>query len=153
MSAAPTTAAAAVPDGFTPLKHGGPYLRDIGPWYYRHDAQGQIVLALRVEQRHTNIRHVAHGGLLVTMCDSALGIVLPSTRQPPQPMVTVSLNTDFIASALPGDWLEAHVVVTRVGGRMAYGTCRLMAGERCVMTASGVFALMKPIAPTETSEG
>ncbi len=144
---------AAIPEGFKPLNRGGPYLANIGPWHYKRDEKGQIVLAIRVEERHTNIRHVAHGGLLVTMCDSALGIVLSSTREPPQPMVTVSLTTDFVESARPGDWLEAHVSVTRVGGRMAYGTCRLMADERTIMTASGVFALMKPVSPKEISEG
>lgn len=142
-----------IPEGFKPLKRGGPFLADLGPWYYRRDEQGQIVLALRVEERHTNIRHIAHGGLLLTMCDSAIGIVLSSTREPPQPMVTVSLNTDFVSSAMPGDWLEAHVTVTRVGGRLAYGTCQLRVGDRVVMTASGVFALMKPVTPKEGSEG
>lgn len=142
-----------IPEGFKPLKRGGPFLSDIGPWYYRLDDKKQIVLAIRVEERHTNIRHIAHGGLLLSMCDTAIGIVLSSTREPPQPMVTVSLNTDFIASARPGDWLEAQVDVTRVGNRLAYATCRLMVGDNTIMTGSGVFALMKPVAPKESSEG
>lgn len=145
--------AADIPDGFKPLNRGGPYLAALGPWYYQRDEKNQIVLALRVEERHTNIRHIAHGGLLVSMCDSALGIVLSSSREPPQPMVTVSLTTDFVESARPGDWLEAYVSITRVGTRMAYGTCRLRVGERTIMTASGVFALMKPVIPKERSEG
>lgn len=142
-----------IPAGFRPLNRGGPYLAGLGPWYYRRDDEGRFVLAIRVEDRHTNNRHIAHGGLLLTLCDTALGIVLSAAREPPQPMVTVNLVSNFVASVRPGDWLEAHVEVTRIGGRLAYGTCRLTVGENCIMTASGIFAIMKPVVPKEQSEG
>jgi len=142
-----------IPTGFRPLNRGGPYLAGLGPWYYRRDDQGRLVLAIRVEERHTNNRHIAHGGLLLTLCDSALGIVLSGAREPPQPMVTVNMASNFVASARPGDWLEAHVEVTRIGGRLAYGACRLMVGENCIMTATGIFAIMNPVVPKEQSEG
>ena len=63
------------------------------------------------------------------------------------------VSSEALAVPRPGDWLEAHVSITRVGTRMAYGTCRLRVGERTIMTASGVFALMKPAVPKERSEG
>ena len=142
-----------IPEGFQPLKRGGGYLVSLGPWYYRRDDRNQIILAIRVEDRHTNIRHIAHGGFLVTMVDTALGIVVSSSREPPQPIVTVSLTTNFVTSAEPGDWVEAHVDIDRMGGRLAYASCTLRVGERCVMTGSGVFALMKPIVPKEQTDG
>ena len=142
-----------IPSGFRLLSRGGPYLAHLGPWYYRRDEQGHIVIAVRVEERHTNNRRIAHGGFLLTLCDTALGIVLSGACKPPQPMVTVNLVSNFVASARPGDWLEAHVEVTRIGRRLAYGTCRLLVGEGCIMTASGIFALVNPIAPKEQSEG
>jgi uncharacterized protein (TIGR00369 family) len=140
-----------IPEGFKLLKRGGGYLSSLGPWYYRIDEtkgeRGQLVLAIRIEDRHTNIRHIAHGGFLVTMVDTALGIVVSSSREPPQPIVTVSLTTNFVTSAEPGDWVEAHVDIDRMGGRLAYASCTLRVGERCVMTGTGVFALMKPVTP------
>jgi uncharacterized protein (TIGR00369 family) len=146
-----------IPDGFKLLKRGGGYLTGLGPWFYRIDESkgdsGQMVLAIRVEDRHTNIRHIAHGGFLVTMVDTALGIVVSSSREPPQPIVTVSLTTNFITSAEPGDWVEAHVVIDRMGGRLAYASCTLRTGDRTIMTGSGVFALMKPIVPKEQPDG
>ena len=142
-----------VPQGFRLLNRGGPYLSHLGPWYCRRDEHGRIVLAIRVDERHTNNRHIAHGGLLLTLCDTALGIVLSGSREPPQPMVTVNLVSNFVAGARPGDWLEAHVEVTRIGTRLAYGTCRLMVQDRCIMTATGIFALMNPVIPKEQSEG
>jgi uncharacterized protein (TIGR00369 family) len=142
-----------IPEGFKQLKRGGGYLTSIGPWYYRRDEKQQMVLAIRVADRHTNIRHIAHGGFLVTMIDTALGIVVSSSREPPQPIVTVSLTTNFVASAEPGDWLEAHVTIDRMGGRLAYASCTLGVGNRCIMTASGVFALMKAVVPSEQPDG
>ncbi|MDP2134189.1 MAG: PaaI family thioesterase [Sulfuritalea sp.] len=146
-----------IPDGFKPLKRGGGYLTSLGPWYYRIDEakgeKGQIVLAIRVDDRHTNIRHIAHGGFLVTMVDTALGIVVSSSREPPQPIVTVSLTTNFITSASPGDWVEAHVDIDRMGGRLAYASCMLRTGERTIMTGTGVFALMKALVPKEQADG
>jgi uncharacterized protein (TIGR00369 family) len=142
-----------IPDGFRPLKRGGGYLVSLGPWYYRRDDKNQIVLAIRIEDRHCNIRHIAHGGFLVTMVDTALGIVVSSSREPAQPIVTVSLTTNFISPATPGDWVEAHVDIDRMGGRLAYASCKLVCGARTVMTGSGVFALMKPVMPKEQTDG
>ena len=146
-----------IPQGFKLLKRGGGYLSSLGPWYYRIDEskgeKGQLILAIRIEDRHTNIRHIAHGGFLVTIVDTALGIVVSSSREPPQPIVTVSLTTNFITSAEPGDWVEAHVDIDRMGGRLAYASCTLLTGTRTIMTGTGVFALMKPVTPREQPDG
>ncbi|MDP2826071.1 MAG: PaaI family thioesterase [Sulfuritalea sp.] len=146
-----------IPVGFKPLNRGGEYLTSLGPWYCRIDEskseKGQLILAIRIEDRHTNIRHIAHGGFLVTIVDTALGVVVSSSREPAQPIVTVSLTTNFIASASPGDWVEAHVDIDRMGGRLAYASCTLRVGERCIMTGTGVFALMKPVVPKEQADG
>ncbi|MCF8200031.1 MAG: PaaI family thioesterase [Sulfuritalea sp.] len=142
-----------IPDGFKLLKRGGGYLSSLGPWYYSRDEKQQMILAIRVEDRHTNIRHIAHGGFLVTIVDTALGIVVSSSREPAQPIVTVSLTTNFVSSAEPGDWIEAHVTIDRMGGRLAYASCTLSTGDRVIMTGTGVFALMKPVVPKEQPDG
>ena len=142
-----------IPEGFQPLKRGGEFLRSLGPWYCRRDDRNQMVLAIRIEDRHTNTRHIAHGGFLVTMLDTALGIVVSSSREPAQPIVTVSLTANFIASASPGDWVEAYVAIDRIGDRLAYASCSLQVAGRCLMTGSGVFALMKPVTPREQPDG
>ena len=149
----PNILVAGIPEGFQPLQRGGGFLRSLGPWYCRRDGKGQMILAIRIEDRHTNIRHIAHGGFLVTMLDTALGIVVSSSREPAQPIVTVSLTTNFIASASPGDWVEACVDIDRIGGRLSYASCTLRVAERCIMTGSGVFALMKPVTPREQPDG
>lgn len=143
---------AAIPDGFRALNRGGPFIALFGPLYYKlHD--GKIVVGLRIEDRHLNIRSIAHGGLLATLADSALGIALSGSQSPPQPMVTVNLSIDFVDAANRGDWVEAHVDIQRVGKRLAFANCYLQVEGRRILRASGVFALMPPVAAQEKFEG
>jgi uncharacterized protein (TIGR00369 family) len=142
----------AIPEGFKAIEHTGPFLAQNGPLYCKK-ADGKLILGLRIDERHTNMRGIVHGGMLVTLADSALGTVLYNARKPPQPMVTVSLTTEFIESAVPNDWVEAHVEVLRIGSRLAYANCYLQVGERRILRASAVFAVVPEIKPKEESEG
>jgi len=142
-----------IPEGFKLINRGGPFIAMLGPLYYRLQEKGCSIIALRIEDKHLNIRGIAHGGMLVTLADSALGIALSMSRTPPQPMVTVNLTTDFVDSARPGDWVEAYVDIQRVGKRMAFANCYLHVGEKRILRASGVFALMPPVKPKEDFEG
>ena len=142
-----------IPEGYKLINRGGPFIAMLGPLYYKTQEPGCSIIALRIEDKHLNIRGIAHGGMLVTLADSALGIALSMSRTPPQPMVTVNLTTDFVDSARPGDWVEAHVDIQRVGKRMAFANCYLHVGGKRILRASGVFALMPPVKPKENFEG
>ena len=131
-----------VPEGYTPLERGGPYFRQLGAVYKRVAEGGGIVIGLRIDTPHTNIRGITHGGMLATLADAALGINLALARTPPQPMVTVNLSIDYLDAARPGDWLEAHVAVRKLGRRLAFAECTLQVGERRVLRASGVFTVV-----------
>jgi acyl-coenzyme A thioesterase PaaI-like protein len=55
---------------------------------------------------------------------------------------TVSLTTDYLGPAGPGDWLEARTEVERAGGRLAFVDCSVRAGDREVVRARAVYALL-----------
>ncbi len=129
-----------IPQGFKALRRGSsPFLSSLGPLYARKEGDA-LVIGLRIEEKHLNTRGVAHGGMLVTLADSALGIVIASMRAPPQPMVTVNLTADFADAAREGDWVEARVDVQKLGKRLAFANCHLWVGSRRIMRASGIFA-------------
>jgi acyl-coenzyme A thioesterase PaaI-like protein len=91
---------------------------------------------------------MTHGGMLTTLADGALGINLALARGKRGAQVTVSLTADFLSGARVGDWLEAHVVVTRMGQRLAYANCDLKVGARHVLRSSAVFAFVdRPLPP------
>jgi len=144
--------AKSVPEGFRPIQRGGPFLTALGPLYVNTSGETPVI-GLRVEEKHLNTRGIAHGGMLVTLADSALGIALARSRMPPEPMVTVNLSTDFADAARAGDWIEAHVDIQKVGARLAFANCYLIVGTRRILRASGVFALVPPARPKESFEG
>lgn len=145
-----------VPDGFQPIKRLAPYLDMIGPIYVKSEGKSRIV-AVRIGEKHMNMRGIAHGGMLVSLADSALGINLSYYNDTPKPMVTVNLSTDFLQPAVIGDWLEAHVTVQRVGAHLAFANCTLQVAEKLVLRASGVFFILAnaaaPMASKERFDG
>lgn len=142
-----------IPQGFKPLlRHNSPFLSSLGTLYSRSEGSGAII-GVRIEERHLNTRGVAHGGMLVTLADSALGIVIAMSQSPPQPMVTVNLTADFADVARAGDWVEARVDVQKTGRRLAFASCHLWVGERRILRASGIFARMPPAGREGPFEG
>jgi uncharacterized protein (TIGR00369 family) len=134
----------AIPEGFTPLKRGGPYFSQLGPLYSRRDEFDMVVLGLRVTESHTNMIGITHGGMLVTYADGALGINLSVARGVPRSFVTVHLSNDFIDSGRPGDWLEAHVRIRKMGRRLSFADCELKVGDKTLLRSNGVFASINP---------
>ncbi len=136
--------AADIPPGFKALqRHSSPFLSSLGPLYAKNEGSS-VVIGLLIEEKHLNTRGVAHGGMLVTLADSALGIVIAMSRSPPQPMVTVNLTADFADVARAGDWVEARVDVQKMGRRLAFANCHLWVGEKRILRASGIFAHVPP---------
>ncbi len=141
-----------VPAGFERLKRGGPFMASLGFLYCRRDAD-KIVIAMRIDKRHANMRGIAHGGMLASLADSALGLGLTLSCEGRNSFVTVNLSTDFIDAARPGDWAEAHVHIGRIGSRVAFADCELMVGDKRVLRASGVFAVMKALTAAQLDAG
>ncbi|RZI39908.1 PaaI family thioesterase [Herbaspirillum sp. HC18] len=130
-----------VPPGFEPLNRGSPFIALVGQMYLKKEEDGSPVIGMRIQPQHANVVGVAHGGMLVTLADTALGITLKMASNERR-MVTVNLSTDFVESARPGDWIEARVDIQKSGRRLAFANCYLTVGERRVLRASGVFAAL-----------
>ena len=106
------------------------------------------MVGLRIAEGHTNARGTAHGGLLVTMADIALGYNASfagtdkrAGAMPSAALTTANLSVDFAGSAALGDWVEARVDIQRVGGRLAFANAYLSVGSRRIVRASAVFAV------------
>jgi acyl-coenzyme A thioesterase PaaI-like protein len=123
------------------------FLTILGPWYFKLQAHDngfqEKVFGIYIEDRHTNIWGSAHGGMLISMADSALGYNLSRAKSPPQKLVTVHLNTDFIASPKPGDWVHSEVKIHKIGAKMSFADCYLKVGEKLILKTSGVFTVLQ----------
>ena len=78
--------------------------------------------------------------MLTTLADISLGYRTTCSQTPSPMLTTASVKADFAGSAKICDWVEAHVDVHKVGGRLAFANCYLMVGEERIVHASAVFA-------------
>ena len=76
----------------------------------------------------------------MTMCDIALGYRTTRSQTPSPMLTTASVTTDFAGGAKVGDWVEAHVDVQKVGGRLAFANCDLICNGERIVHATSVFA-------------
>ncbi len=93
---------------------------------------------------HMNYIGVAHGGVLATLADVALSYQLYNSEEPPLPVSTVGMTTNFLGGAKLGDWVEAQAVIDRVGKRLAYVHGSIRTGDRMLMTMSGIYNIIRP---------
>ena len=100
-----------------------------------------LVLGLRAEEKHCNMRGTVHGGIIATLADIALGYTLAFSSKPPLGAVTANLSLDFAGTAQKGDWLETRVDVQKKGSRLAFANCYISVGENRIVRASAVFVV------------
>lgn len=128
-----------VPADFEPLFRTSPFLDLIGPFFQKREGDS-LVIGLRIEPKHTNSRGLAHGGVLLTLADIALGYCTAFSVEPPAALATASLSADFAGPARVGDWLTAHVDVQKLGGQLAFASAYLCVNGKRIVRTSGVFA-------------
>ena len=131
------------PPGFAPLVWPG-FCTLIGPLWSRPKGDGPDVdIGLRIEPRHANSGGYAHGGLIATLADIALTHTIGRRAGPDFLIVTVSMNVDFTGSARVGDWVEAHTLVTRSEGSLAFAQCDLLVEGKAIVHGSGVLKRLR----------
>jgi uncharacterized protein (TIGR00369 family) len=128
-----------IPAGFEPLFRTSPFLDLLGPFFYRR-SEKTFIVGLRVTSQHANARGTAHGGLLLTLADIALGYVPSFSQSPPLSLTTANLSADFAGHAKVGDWLEAHVDIQKIGSRLVFANAYLLVGAERIARVSAVFA-------------
>src|SRR6185295_2068227 len=131
----------AVPEGWRPIPRLSPFNALVGPLYQR-SAGESLSIGLRIEEKHANSRGICHGGVLATLADLALGYAMQSRLEGEKArgFVTVQLSVDYAGSARIGDWIESEVRIQRVGARLAFADCHLLADGARIVRASAIFA-------------
>ncbi len=127
------------PEGFTRSTTRGPYTSHNGPFYHKV-SEDEFWHGVRIKARHCNSRGITHGGMLMAFADGLLGTAV--FRATKTVALTIRMNSDFLSSARPGDWLEGTARVTRATRSVAFCEAELYVGSRPILKASGVFKLM-----------
>ncbi|HET9159775.1 MAG TPA: PaaI family thioesterase [Caulobacteraceae bacterium] len=108
-----------------------------GPFVYRVEDGGRVRCAFRAEAKHMNGGGFMHGGALMTFADYAL-FCIATDELDGSKAVTLSFNSEFIATAKVGDLIEATGEVVRAGRSVIFIRGEIFTGARMLMTFSGV---------------
>lgn len=140
MSNAPT------PPEWKPLKASG-LMEAIGPLQAKRKGD-RWVYGLATDSRHANVIGAIHGGTLCALADQVMSLIAWEAAER-QPVVTIHMDTTFIASAAPGDFLEAEARLTaRKGSMLFVETIVTKAGDEVVRAS----CIMKAIKPRQREE-
>jgi acyl-coenzyme A thioesterase PaaI-like protein len=114
----------------------------IGQVWHRVESSGLRRYGLFIRPEHDNTQRRAHGGLVMTLCDDAMGHTAVSSREG-APMFTVSFDCHFISGAAVGEFLEAHCEVVRATRSMMFMRSTCYVGDRVVATSSGIWKVLQ----------
>ena len=127
------------PAGYVVENNGGPFTEFVGPLYRKTEAApGQVAKAFLVLPQHCNMAGLAHGGMLCTFLDNLFGTTAETTGS--GLMVTATLNTQFLAAARAGDWVEGEAEIVRAGKRLVFLRGKLAVAGRPILTGDACFA-------------
>lgn len=110
-----------------------------GPLYARLQGE-RLQLGFRVEGRHTNPLNICHGGMLATFADMLLPCVaMYQSGTERRFLPTISLQIDYLASAVPGAWVQGEGEVLRSTRNMIFVQGLVTADAVPAMRISGIF--------------
>ncbi len=131
---------ARVPAGYKPIGRTSPFNSLVGPLYACKRPRKDLSIGLRIERKHANSRGICHGGALATLADLALGFAMHAKGAGKAAFVTAHLAIDYAGAAKVGEWIASEVEIQRMGSRLAFANCYLVADGRRIVRASGIFA-------------
>lgn len=126
--------------GWTLVETSG-FLHLVGPLWERL-VNGEHEYALATEDKHHNRRGRVQGGLLMTFADRSCGMTARYVSGRPT-LATVQMDVQFIDSGKIGETLISKPRVVRVTRTLIFMNTEVTANERCIVTASGVFKILK----------
>lgn len=129
------------PEGFKPLPlPSSGFIDSNGPIYGKRD-RGQVVIGIRIEERHCNSAGTCHGGMLTTLADMLLAMGSNLQADLSRFLPTISLTCDFLGQAPLGAWVEGRPQVLRVARSHVFSHGVLTIDEEPILRASAVLKL------------
>lgn len=150
-TAASLIAATAPPEGFIAVQIGGAFATHCGPLFARWH-EGHLQMGFRVAPHHVNPGNACHGGMLGMLADVLISSAAQYQTDIPRTFLpTVSLQTDYVAPAPLGSWVQGEAQILKVTRTLIFSQGLFTADGELVMRASGVFR-RGPLLPDTASD-
>ena len=123
-------------EGWAPFSTPG-LTATVGPMWTRGEGPAREI-GIAVDERHTNHIGNAHGGLLMTLADNALGYAVMEAAGT-LATATVQLNIHFVAAAKIGDFIICRPEIVHRAKTLVF-----LRGLLTVASVDGVWKLLEP---------
>ena len=121
----------------------GPFGAALGMTLLAEHPDGAVEVALEARAEHEREGDIVHGGVLMTMLDSAMASAVRRTLASDEWIASASITTDFLKAAKRGR-LVAKGWIERRGRTMAFPRAEVRdGGGNVIARASGVWAIQK----------
>jgi uncharacterized protein (TIGR00369 family) len=105
---------------------------------------GAVTLHLALADHHVNIQGLAHGGVLATIADAAMGLAVRSAVEPGRRHVTVAMDVHYLRPVARGS-VSATGRAVRIGRELAFAEADVADGRgRPLVRASGTYSVSRP---------
>ena len=119
------------------MKHNGGVL-------FKTISENEYQFKAKINENHLNAAGITHGGFIAALVDAGAGTAAHKLTDG-SPCVTVSLEIKFISAVRLGQELIGNTKIQRKTNSMVFLTCELMAEDKIVATASGVWKILKKL--------
>src|SRR5262245_40767577 len=131
------------PDDLAALVEATPFYRWSGMRVEAVGA-GSVVVALDLGEQHANLQGFAHGGVLATLADAAMGLSVRSALEPGRRHVTIELGVHYLLAVRTGT-VTATGRAVRIGREVAYAEASITdARGTDLARASGTYSVTAP---------
>src|SRR5262245_581284 len=131
-----------VPEDLAALVESSPFYRWTGMRVVAAE-RGAVRVALDLGEQHANLQGFAHGGILATIADAAMGLSVRSALEPGRRHVTIELGMHYLRAVRTGTVTAAGRAV-RVGREIAYAEATISDEHGTdVARASGTYSVTR----------
>ena len=125
------------------LVEGSPFYRWSGMRVTASE-KGSVTVSLDLGEHHGNLQGFAHGGVLATLADAAMGLSVRSAMEPGRRHVTIELGVHYLRPVRTGA-VSATGRAIRVGRDVAYAEATIADGRGTELArASGTYSVTSP---------
>lgn len=123
------------------VMEGTSFSRHIGPFNYRPLGE-RVRFCMRIDDRHDNSHERAHGGVVMSFADEALGFAARWTRKNAK-MFTIEFDCRFLDSILLGDVVEVEPEVIKATGSLMFMRGDFTVRGRPVASCTGAWKVFR----------
>ena len=121
------------------LKPG--FMKHNGGLLFKTISETEYQFKTKINENHLNAAGITHGGFIAAFVDAGAGTAAHRVADG-NPCVTISLELKFISSVHLGQELVGKTKIQKKTKSMVFLTCELIAENKIVATASGIWKIL-----------